>query len=298
MTTLEKSPRFPLRLVLVAAAVTLCLALWNSRGRAERAHVAASVGSRIEAVEVSTGAAPVLHLDEVLTMSARWQRPRAIRFGSTATGNSNRSWIALSRGPRPCRPRSGGSAPPARRTRPTGSAGEDGGRGVRMDPPREEEEALASLTGPEYERQKQIYAAGMDAFIKEIEAHQHNAASEERRASLLQNRSGRHCDTVAGAMVFRPVEVSVAWRRKANSNRGPGRLAAGKRAASPRLVRVLAGRLDDAWAAGLEIHVGQPGHGGDVWRPGRGGIHRDGALGIVPPSSSPTASRRARKPGR
>ncbi len=31
MTTLEKSPRFPLRLVLVAAAVTLCLALWNAR---------------------------------------------------------------------------------------------------------------------------------------------------------------------------------------------------------------------------------------------------------------------------
>ncbi len=68
-------------------------------------------------------------------------------------------------------------------------------------------EALALLTGPEYERQKQIYAAGMDAFIKEVEVWQQNELGRPRQTG--PRRHGPPSGDLgirSGALASHPVE--------------------------------------------------------------------------------------------
>ncbi len=76
----DRNPRFPLRLVLVAAAITVSLALWGAWMEGVDA-ITHSV-EVMRAAQTSTDAARILHLDEVLTMSARM---------AAATGDT--AWI-------------------------------------------------------------------------------------------------------------------------------------------------------------------------------------------------------------
>ncbi len=213
-TTPEKNPRFPLRLVVVAMTLTLGLALWNVRIDRERL-----VGSSVDvgrAVKVSAGAARIRHLDEVLTMSARM---------AAATGNQ--SWIDRYR---QFEPELSALILEAEQLTPMtmglGAASTDAANEalVSMEEASFElvrlgrmEEALALLTAPEYVRQKQIYAAGMDALLEEVDAQRGNEwARQERRSQgyLISEWVISAALIALWLLILR--KMSLAWRDKSH----------------------------------------------------------------------------------
>jgi PAS domain S-box-containing protein len=214
-TTPEKTPQFTLRLVLVAAAITLGLALWN--GWADQKSIVASSVEVSRAVKVSAGAARIRHLDEVLTMSARL---------AAATGDQLwidryrqfepelRALIAEAKLLTPAAKGLGGASATEMANEALVRMEEASFELVRQE---RKEEALALLTAPEYERQKQIYAAGMDAFIKEIEARQQDeVASQERRLRVVLISQGATSALVLALWLLILWSISSAWRDKAH----------------------------------------------------------------------------------
>jgi PAS domain S-box-containing protein len=214
-TTTEKNPQFPLRLVVIAAAITLGLALWNGWAE-QRTIVASSVGAS-RAVNVSVEVARIRHLDEVLTMSARM---------AAATGEQ--SWIDRYR---QFEPELGALIAEAKLLTPV-IKGLDGASATEMANEAlvemeatsfelvrqgRKEEALALLTGPEYERQKQVYATGMDVLIKEIETRQQSGlAGQERRFRGVLLSQWATSAFVLALWLLILWRISSAWRDKAH----------------------------------------------------------------------------------
>jgi PAS domain S-box-containing protein len=214
-TASEKNPRFPLRPVLVAAVITLGLALWNAWAE-QRSVTALSAGVN-QAVEVSAGAARIRHLDEVLTMSARM----AAATGEQAWIDRYRQFepelgalIAKAKLLTPATSELGGAAATERANEALVSMEEASfgliGQG-------REEEALALLTAPAYERQKQIYAAGMDAFINEVEAWQQGElAGQERRFRAVLIGQWMTSALVLALWLLILWRIAAAWRDRAH----------------------------------------------------------------------------------
>ncbi len=213
-TTFEKNPQFPLHLVLVVVAATFAIALWS--GWVGQKHIVATSAETRLAVSVSVQAARIRHLDEVLTMSARM---------AAATGDE--VWIdryrrfepelsALIAGAKlstPVTDRIGGASVTEKANDALVNMEEASFELVRQG---RKEEALALLTSPEYERQKQIYAAGTDALLQEIEVLEKNdLANHERhfRGLLVSQWATSAFILVLWLLIM--WRISSAWRDKA-----------------------------------------------------------------------------------
>ncbi|HET6442451.1 MAG TPA: sensor domain-containing diguanylate cyclase [Phycisphaerae bacterium] len=218
MTISDRSPRSPLLLVLAAAAITMGLVVWHSW--ADYDDMVTHSAEVTQATKTSACTARILHLDEVLTMSARM---------AAATGD--KAWIDRYR---QFEPELDNLIKEAKSLTPTA---EDLGGASTTDKANEElvrmekasfelvlqgkqDEAWALLTGPEYMRQKHIYAAGMDAFVKEIESRRQNAsANRQRHLLLFQIAQCTIAIVVLGLWYFILRKVASAWRGKADQHR-------------------------------------------------------------------------------
>jgi len=218
MTSSDRSPRSPLPLVLAVAAITMGLVVWHLW--ADYDDMVTHSAEVAQTTKASACAARILHLDEVLTMSARM---------AAATGD--KAWIDRYR---QFEPELDNLIKEAKSLTPTaeglgGAAATDKANEelVRMEEASFElvlqdrkDEAWALLTGPEYMRQKDIYAAGMDAFVKEIETRRQNkSASQQRHLLLFQIAQCAIAIALMGLWYFILRRVASAWRGKADQLR-------------------------------------------------------------------------------
>jgi len=211
MTSSDKSPRSPLPLVLAVAAITLGLVVWHLW--ADYDDMVTHSAEVAQTTKASACTARILHLDEVLTMSARM---------AAATGD--KAWIDRYR---QFAPELDNLIKEAKSLTPTaeglgGAAATDKANEelVRMEEASfelvlqgKQDEAWALLTGPEYMRQKDIYAAGMDAFVKEIETQRQNkSASQQRHLLLFQIAQCAIAIALMGLWYFILRRVASRWR--------------------------------------------------------------------------------------
>jgi len=213
-TVADKEPRLPMRLVLAAIAVTVGLVFWDVW--VNHTDTIDQVADVARAAETSAVAARILHLDEVLTMSARM---------AAATGD--KAWIDRYRQFEPeldrLLKRAESLSPEAKDIASAVATAEANVALVRMENTSFElvlqgrkDEAVALLSGKDYARWKQVYAAGMDSFLKEVET-----GRQSESACRLQHERIHHITLVAimvlmlGLWCFILWRVASAWRAKA-----------------------------------------------------------------------------------
>ena len=217
-TRAEKYLRFPLRLILAGALITMGLVIWDSwADYRDSLNDVAVVG---RAAKTGALAARILHLDEVLTMSARM---------AVATGD--KAWVDRYRKFEPeldsLIKEAGLLALTGQGTSQalvTDKANEDL---VRLENASFElvlqgkkQEAWALLTGPEYEQQKHIYAAAMAEFVKAIETHLLNESAGQHRSDVVRAIARSVATLILfGLWSFTMWRITMAWRTKAEQHR-------------------------------------------------------------------------------
>ena len=218
MTSSDKSPRSPLPLVLAVAAITMGLVVWHLW--ADYDDMVTHSAEVAQATKTSACAARILHLDEVLTMSARM---------AAATGD--KAWIDRYLQFEPeldnLIKEAESLTPTAKGFGYTSETNKANVELVKMEKASFElvlqdrkDEAWALLTGPEYMRQKDIYAAGMDAFVKEIETQRQNkSASQQRHLLLFQIAQCAIAIALMGLWYFILRRVASRWRSHADQHR-------------------------------------------------------------------------------
>jgi len=214
----DRNPRFPVVLVVTAALMMLGLMAWSrwedyAAGNARSAEVSL-------AAKRSQVVARILHLDEVLTMSARM---------AAATGD--KAWIDRYEQFEPELDRlinEAKSLTPSVEGLANASATDQANEElVRMEKASLEwvrqnrkDEAWALLTGPEYQRQKEIYADGMRAFAAEVQARQDNSEFQDeqhQRASFIAKAAASGFVIMFWCLAL--WKAAFAWRRKAEQYR-------------------------------------------------------------------------------
>jgi len=241
---LGRSPRWPTLLVNAAVVVPVVLLgylVWTGYG-----FYTAHVAEDVRAIRLSQGAARILHLDEVLTMSAKM---------AAATGD--KAWIDRYRRFEPKLDRLiqevKALAPTVEGLQDASATGQANAALVQMEKRSFElvlqgrkEEAWALLTGPEYERQKQAYAGGMQALMHEMEIQRQDGADSARlhfRALLIGQ--GLVVALFLG-LWYVALRIAVpAWRRKASQLR----VIAGELQLSEERIRVTLGSIGDGLIA-------------------------------------------------
>jgi len=213
----DSGPRFPLGLILVVATITLSTSVWNTWSDLAVVVQNSTEEDRGRSVVV---AARILHMDEVLTMSAR-----------IAAATGDKAWIdryykfepQLDRLIKEAR----SLAPTAEGLGVVSDTEKANEELVRMDKASFEllfqgkkDDAWALLTGPEYARQKEVFAAGMAAFATEIETQQQNKSVSEQRSILVSGIvQGLVTALILGLWYFILRRTSLAWRSKARKHK-------------------------------------------------------------------------------
>ncbi|MDD4890306.1 MAG: PAS domain S-box protein, partial [Phycisphaerae bacterium] len=217
-TRLGRTQRFPFRLVLAATAISVGLAAWDvlTDYRETRTHSDELHQSAMRSGDV----ARILHLDEVLTMSARM---------AAATGDGE--WIDRYRRFEPELDRLikqvMAAAPSVKGSEILAGTDAANRRLVEMEKAsfdlvlaQRPGEALALLNGPEYQRQKETYAAGLTAFTQEVCADSEHRAAKDDRYQLVAFLV-RITTTVLVVLLWCLAlwRVAVAWRYERDEHR-------------------------------------------------------------------------------
>ncbi len=218
MTDSDKNSKFPLGMVLIAAVVTVGVAVWDGFSDHKQNDVL-SVGVD-RAARTSEVAGRILHLDEVLTMSARM---------AAVTGD--KAWIDRYR---QFESELDGLITEAVSMSPTtegpygaSETAEANEALLRMEKlsfglacQGKTDEAFALLTGPEYQRQKRVYSAGMATFVKTMMALQRREATSQNE-HVLDSKIAQIATVclILGLWILALRRASLAWRGKARQYR-------------------------------------------------------------------------------
>ncbi len=214
----DSNPRFPLGLILVAATITLGLAVWNVwSDLGEAVQHSTEVDRTTRSVVV---AARILHLDEVLTMSARM---------AAATGD--KAWIDRYHDFEPELDRlvkeAQSLAPTAQGLGVASETDKANEELVRMEKASFElifqgkkDEARTLLTGPEYSRQKKVYATGMATFSNEVQARRQKESAQAQQCILVSRiTQGLVTALILGLWYFALRSTALAWRNNARHHK-------------------------------------------------------------------------------
>ena len=206
-------PRFPAGLVSAAVALTVGMAVWWAWDH-HNDSAAHATGVR-SAVVLSKTASRILYLDEMLTMSARM---------AAATGD--KAWIDRYRQFEPELDRlireaeslaPGTGTPYGVRATEQANLQHEGMEKASFDLVLQgrKDEALALLTGPEYQRQTRICAAGMNAFVGALEVRQRaDTSDQQRRCRTYLVLQCAITAVVLALWCLAMKKVAHAWRRK------------------------------------------------------------------------------------
>lgn len=198
----DVSPRFPAALIVATVAIMMGLMVWL-----RWTDYSASVEHRAElarTAKLSYACAQILHLDEVLTMSAQM---------SAVTGD--KAWIARYNQYDPELVRIIKEAEELAQVKKsltdTANANQ---RLVQMEKKSldlvlagRRNEAWALLTGPAYRRDKAIYAGSINAFLRDIENEERNHTSRDAYSSQIQ-----FLGRVASNFLVLALWLLVLWR--------------------------------------------------------------------------------------
>ncbi len=213
------NPRLPKLLIIAAVAIPVVLAAWMIW--AGQVFFSNHVVEETRAAQLSQGAARIMHLDEVLTMSARM---------AAATGD--KAWIdrylkfepELDRIIQEVKT----LAPTVAGLKSASATDQANVALVRMEHRSfdlvlqgKKDGAWSLLTGSEYERQKQIYAAGMKALVQEVEARQEDEM-KNGQLNLKFFLIGQGLMVVLFLALWSLAlwAVTSAWRHKADQLKG------------------------------------------------------------------------------
>ncbi|NQT20038.1 MAG: PAS domain S-box protein, partial [Planctomycetes bacterium] len=211
--TADRSPRFPVVFVVAAIAAMIGMMVWS--GSIDYAESNAHGDEVSRTARLSHTTARILHLDEVLTMSARM---------AALTGKTE--WIDRYHQYEPELDRlikeAMAMAPSAKGLETATATDAANLRLVEIEKASFDlvrtqrlEEAADLLNGQEYRRQKEIYANGMKAFTRELQAQQQNDMSRNTRHHWLSFYVHFAASAVAGVLWCLALwKVASSWRCK------------------------------------------------------------------------------------